>query len=117
MSLWSRLANVFRAGAVDRELDDELHFHVEERIRELTAAGMTRTAAAEEAKQAARALFGGSGGSLDAVPTTAVPADRLEDGIDVVELLVLGSLAPSRGAARRLTIWNGSRPSGASMRR
>jgi len=31
-----------------------------------------------------------------------VPVDRLEDGIDVVELLVLGALAPSRGAARRL---------------
>ena len=55
-----------------------------------------------EAQQAARALFGGDGGSLDAVPTTAVPAERLADGIDVVELLVLGALAPSRGAARRL---------------
>ena len=59
-------------------------------------------AAADEAKQAARALFGGDGGSLEHVPTTTVPADRLADGIDVVELLVLGALAPSRGAARRL---------------
>lgn len=64
-------------------------------------------AAAEEAQQAARALFGGDGGALspdalDAVPTTAVPAAQLDAGIDVVDLLVLGNLAPSRGAARRL---------------
>ena len=74
--------------------------------KEILAFEVTRIvhgeAAADEARQAARALFGGDGGSLDAVPTTAVPAERLADGIDVVELLVLGSLAPSRGAARRL---------------
>ena len=39
MSLWSRLTNVFRAGRVERELDEELQFHVEERIRELMADG------------------------------------------------------------------------------
>ena len=74
--------------------------------KEILATEVTRIvhgeAAAEEARQAARALFGGNGGSLDAVPTTTVPSERLTDGIDVVELLVLGSLAPSRGAARRL---------------
>lgn len=48
MSLWSRLANVFRAGRVEGELDEELQFHVDERIRELTATGMTREAAARE---------------------------------------------------------------------
>jgi putative ABC transport system permease protein len=48
MSLWSRIANVFRAGRVERELDEELQFHVDERIRELTAAGVTREAAARE---------------------------------------------------------------------
>jgi tyrosyl-tRNA synthetase len=75
-------------------------------VKEILATEVTRLvhgeAAADEARQAARALFGGNGGSLDAVPTTAVPAERLADGIDVIELLVLGSLAPSRGAARRL---------------
>ena len=74
--------------------------------KEMLAAEVTRIvhgeAAAEEARQAARALFGGNGGSLDAVPTTTVASERLADGIDVVDLLVLGSLAPSRGAARRL---------------
>ena len=39
MSLWSRLTNVFRSGRVERELDEELQFHIDERIRELTAAG------------------------------------------------------------------------------
>jgi tyrosyl-tRNA synthetase len=74
--------------------------------KEILATEVTRIvhgeAAAEEARQAARALFGGNGGSLDAVPTTTVPPQRLADGIEVVDLLVLGSLAPSRGAARRL---------------
>jgi tyrosyl-tRNA synthetase len=58
--------------------------------------------AADEAQRAARALFGGDGGSLDAVPTTTVPPDRLAEGIEVADLLVLGELVPSRGAARRL---------------
>jgi predicted permease len=48
MSLWSRLANVFRIGSVQRELDEELQFHLDERIRELAATGMTREAAARE---------------------------------------------------------------------
>lgn len=53
MSLWTRVANVFRSGRVDRELDEELQFHLEERTRELMAEGLTRDAAA---RQAARRL-------------------------------------------------------------
>src|SRR5688572_3262254 len=49
MSLWSRVANVFRSGRVQRDLDDELQFHLEERTRALIAAGMTPEAAATEA--------------------------------------------------------------------
>src|SRR5205809_841897 len=48
MSFWSRFANVFRTGRLERELDEELQFHIDARIRELTAAGMTREAAAAE---------------------------------------------------------------------
>ena len=48
MSMWSRLTNVFRSGRVESELDEELQFHIDERIRELTAAGMTPEAAARE---------------------------------------------------------------------
>src|SRR6187402_3827398 len=48
MSMLSRLANVFRSGKVQAELDEELQFHLDERIRELTASGMSREAAAAE---------------------------------------------------------------------
>jgi len=58
--------------------------------------------AAHDAQAAARAVFGGAGGSLESVPTTRVTAEQLRDGIEVVELLVLSDLAPSKAAARRL---------------
>jgi tyrosyl-tRNA synthetase len=60
--------------------------------------------AAREARAAARALFRREGetGGLDAVPTTAIPAERLAEGVEVVDVLVLSRLAPSKGAARRL---------------
>ena len=51
MSWWSRAANVFRAGRVERELDAELQFHLDERIRDLMAAGMSREAAARQARR------------------------------------------------------------------
>jgi putative ABC transport system permease protein len=40
-----RMANVFRSSAVDRALDDEMQFHIEARVEDLVAAGMTRQAA------------------------------------------------------------------------
>src|SRR5688500_9982237 len=48
MSLWSRVANVFRSGRVQRELDEELQFHVDECTRQLMTDGMTRESAARE---------------------------------------------------------------------
>ena len=48
MSLLSRLTNVFRSGRVQRDLDDELAFHIEERTRELVESGMTPEAARRE---------------------------------------------------------------------
>jgi putative ABC transport system permease protein len=51
MSWWSRIANVFRDGRLDRDLDDELQFHVEERIRERTAEGLTPDEAAAEVRR------------------------------------------------------------------
>jgi tyrosyl-tRNA synthetase len=59
-------------------------------------------AAAREAQATARALFGGDARDLDAAPTTAIPADRLDEGVEIVELLALSGLAASKGAARRL---------------
>src|SRR5262245_27046357 len=51
MSLWSRLGNMFRSGTVQRDLDEELQFHLDERIRELMADGMTREAATAAAER------------------------------------------------------------------
>jgi uncharacterized protein YoaH (UPF0181 family) len=45
MSWWSRLTNVFAAGRLERELDEELQFHRDERIRELMAGGLSFEAA------------------------------------------------------------------------
>ena len=44
----------FTRSRMERALDDELHFHLEERIREFHARGMTR----EEAEAEARRRFG-----------------------------------------------------------
>src|SRR5690348_8273835 len=49
MSWYSRIVNVFRAGKLSHELDDELAFHVAERIDELIAAGMPEREARNEA--------------------------------------------------------------------
>jgi len=46
VSWLSRCTNVFRSRRVDRDLDDELRFHVEARIDEHVARGATREAAA-----------------------------------------------------------------------
>ena len=42
MSWLSRLTNVFRSSRVNRDLDDELLFHIEARTGELVRRGMTR---------------------------------------------------------------------------
>ena len=56
---------------------------------------------ADKAQAAARALF--TGGDDAAMPTTAIPADKLENGsIGLLSLLVACGLAASNGEARRL---------------
>jgi len=54
MSWLNRLRSVFRRHKLDRDLSDELGFHVEMRTRENLAAGMSR----EEARYAALRAFG-----------------------------------------------------------
>jgi hypothetical protein len=54
VSLISRLANVFRSGRLDAELDEEIRFHIEERIGHLVAGGMDR----HDAERYARRQFG-----------------------------------------------------------
>src|SRR5262245_20636165 len=54
MSWLSRLVNVVRPARVDRDLDEEIRFHLEARAAEFTKAGMR----AEEARSRARRQFG-----------------------------------------------------------
>ncbi len=58
--------------------------------------------AADGCLTAAKALFGG-GGDLENMPSTEITKDEFEaDGIEVLKLLTLSKLAPSRGEGRRL---------------
>ena len=54
MSWFSRLVNVVRRGRVDRDLDEEIRFHLEARPR----SSRKRACPPEEAKKRARHLFG-----------------------------------------------------------
>ena len=54
MSWLSRIANAFRPCRVDRRLDEEMTFHIECRIADLVAGGMTR----DRAEAMARRQFG-----------------------------------------------------------
>jgi len=56
---------------------------------------------AQRAQAGARALFGG-GGDLGDVPTTSIPAARLDGGIQVAVLLAETGLAKTTSEARRL---------------
>src|SRR5882724_10937429 len=54
MSWINRLLGSFRKNKLEEQLDDELRFHVEMRVREFVASGMTP----EEARRKATLLFG-----------------------------------------------------------
>ena len=60
----------------------------------------------DKAKEASRAIF--SGGDSENMPTTEVESTSLSDGkIAVLDLMVLGGLAPSRSEAKRLVMQGG----------
>lgn len=63
--------------------------------------------AADEARAAAKAAFGG-GGDLSAMPSTTVPLARLEAGIALLDLFVETGLTASKGDARRLVQQGGA---------
>jgi uncharacterized protein YnzC (UPF0291/DUF896 family) len=50
-----RLRSLFRRSDVDRELDDELRFHIEQQVEKHVRTGMTR----EEAQRQTQLRFGG----------------------------------------------------------
>ncbi len=67
---------------------------------------------ANNAQEAARAAFSGAG-AQGSLPTTDIPADEIDLGIDIITLLVdRTGLAPSRGEARRLITQKGIKVDG-----
>src|SRR5215469_4978443 len=50
-SIWHRLRSLAQSRAAKREIDEELRFHLEQRIAENTAAGMSPEQAAREARK------------------------------------------------------------------
>ena len=61
---------------------------------------------AAKAQKATDALFGG-GGDSESIPTTEVSKEQLGKGINIIDLLVMTGLAPSKGEARRLITQGG----------
>ena len=58
------------------------------------------TEEAKKAEEAAKSLFAGAGASAN-VPSYSLSKEEYADGVDVLNLLVLTGLAPSKGEARR----------------
>ncbi len=56
---------------------------------------------ADKARQVSRSLFSGTG-SDENMPSFELDAAKAEEGLNIVDLLVLSELAPSKGEARRL---------------
>ncbi len=51
MSWWNRLSNLLRREDLGRDLDEELQFHIDSRVRDNLKAGMTREAAQLDARR------------------------------------------------------------------
>jgi len=61
---------------------------------------------AAKAQQAAEALFGGAGAAKD-MPSTQITGNELNNGINVLDLLLKTGLIPSKGEGRRLITQGG----------
>ncbi len=57
---------------------------------------------AEKAREASRSLFSGNGGDDSNMPTTEINASEAENGMNIVDLMMVCGLAASRGEAKRL---------------
>ena len=79
-------------GAELNKAKEILAFHLTELVH--------GTEEAKKAEEAAKALFAGGGVSAN-VPSFSLSKAEYKDGIDVLTLLVLSGLAPSKGEARR----------------
>jgi tyrosyl-tRNA synthetase len=82
------------------------------KAKEILAYEVTRTVhgreAAEGAREAARALFGG-GGDDGSMPCTSITAADFGGGMNIIDLLSVCGLIPSRGEGRRLASQGGIR--------
>ena len=63
---------------------------------------------ADKARAAARAVFGGNGGSREGMPSLEIAAAELKNGINVTDLFAKTSLCASKGEARRLIAGGGA---------
>ena len=79
-------------GAELNKAKEILAFHLTELVH--------GTEEAKKAEEAAKALFAGGGASVN-VPSFSLSKAECKDGVDVLTLLVLSGLAPSKGEARR----------------
>lgn len=88
------------------------------RAKEVLAFEATRLthgkAAAVEARETSRSLFGGDG-HTGAAPTTTVKRSAIEAGLDLADVLVETGLAPSKRAARDLIRQGGAYVNGARV--
>ncbi len=66
-------------------------------------------AAAEEASEAARAIFERDRDNLDGLPTTEIKRAEIDRGLDVLDLMQRSGLVASKGEARRLIRGGGAR--------
>jgi predicted permease len=88
MELWKRIVELFRRTRLDRELDDEVSFHLSLMEEELRAKGMS----AQEARAAARREFGGVAHAKEAY--------RAERGMPRIESLAKDARYALRGLRR-----------------
>jgi tyrosyl-tRNA synthetase len=58
--------------------------------------------AADEAREGAKAAFGGGGGDAESIPTTVISREKIESGLRANELFVETGLCKSKGEAAKL---------------
>lgn len=96
---FKEMDEVRELGRTEGKSVDELNAAKEELAVSIT--GLVHgSEAAIQARDSARAMFGG-GGDLSNAPTTELERSRLEPGIAVVDLLVETGMLPSKKEARR----------------
>lgn len=61
---------------------------------------------AKKANDAATAIFSG-GGNTDNMPSAEIPAAKIDEGVNILDLMVEVGLVPSKGEGRRLIQQNG----------